>query len=137
MASWSSPSQSHTGLSGPSSGASPNRRNQEKPSPPSFSTPAEFVSVIVSDDDSESNEEHKFVIHKDLICFHSPYFLTAFSSGFIEGKTQEMQLGEVDIATFGQLVQWLYTQKLERTDITDLVLMAKLWMLADRTQASK
>jgi hypothetical protein len=67
------------------------------------SKPAQFVTVIVS----KAPTEQKFVVHKELICFHSPFFNAAFNGKFIEGQTQEMRMDDVDEETFGQLVHWL------------------------------
>jgi len=67
------------------------------------SKPQQFVTIIVS----KASTEQKFVIHKELICFHSPFFNAAFNGKFIEGETQEMRMDDVDEETFGQLVHWL------------------------------
>jgi BTB/POZ domain len=98
------------------------KREGEKKAPPSFrylllafaphlpmlihsldSKPAQFVTVIVS----KAPTEQKFVVHKELICFHSPFFNAAFNGKFIKGQTQEMRMDDVDEEAFGQLVHWL------------------------------
>ncbi|TVY89195.1 Kelch-like protein, partial [Lachnellula willkommii] len=87
--------------------------------------------------------EQKFIIHKDLICHHSPFFRSAFNSRFMEGETQAMTLEDVDPAMFGAVVNWLYTQKIEEMQQDEdghvvairegrLVLLGKLWMLGQR-----
>lgn len=43
-----------------------------------------------------------------------------------------MKMDDVDEETFGQLVHWLYTQKIERCNYDDMVLLGKLWILAER-----
>jgi BTB/POZ domain len=70
---------------------------------PSSSKPPQFVTIIVS----KPPTEQKFVVHKELICFHSPFFHAAFNGKFTEGQTQEMRMDDVDEETFGQLVHWL------------------------------
>ena len=55
--------------------------------------------------------EDKYIVHKDLICFYSPFFDKAFNGRFLEGETQEMKLPEVSSAIFGIFVHWLYYQK--------------------------
>jgi len=61
-----------------------------------------FVTVIAS--------QEKFVIHKELIGYYSTFFDTAFSSAFIEGTTQEMELPHLSSVIFGLFTHWLYTQ---------------------------
>jgi hypothetical protein len=74
----------------------------------------------------------KFMIHKDLICYHSPFFKAAFNGNFLEGKTQEMTL-EADVVAFGIVVSWFYTKKLVNSDgkTPDLVTLAQSWILAE------
>jgi hypothetical protein len=44
-----------------------------------------------------------------------------------------MRVDDINEETFGQLVHWLYTQKIERCELPDLVLLGKLWILAERS----
>ena len=55
------------------------------------------------------------------------------------GETQEMMFGDVDPEDFGILVNWTYTQKAEdqKRDMSRFGLFAALWVLADRSMASK
>lgn len=53
----------------------------------------------------------KFVVHKDLICYASPFFDRAFNGAFLEGKTQQMKLPDVETSLFGVFVNWLYIKK--------------------------
>jgi hypothetical protein len=75
----------------------------------------------------------KFIIHKNLISHHSPFFSAAFNGNFKEGLSQEMTL-EVDLTTFGIFSNWLYTQKI--LDATggrpDSCILAHVRILADR-----
>lgn len=86
------------------------------------------------------SDEQKFIVHKDLICHHSPFFKSAFNGRFLEGETQMMKLEDVDTPMFGAIVNWLYTEKIEEMEEDDdgfvvavkegrLVWLAKLWML--------
>ncbi|KAE9376553.1 hypothetical protein N431DRAFT_452967 [Stipitochalara longipes BDJ] len=59
--------------------------------------------------------EHKFVIHKEFICYHSSFFSATFNGDFEEGKTQTMKLDGIDPHAFGLLVDWLYTQEFTKT----------------------
>lgn len=96
------------------------------------------------------------MIPKNLICYQSAFFNAAFNGSFIEGETQEMNLGDVEGDIFAMVVKWMYqgeilqgeldcTRWFFRKLITDsdnnvgladnhvpLVDLAKLWDLADR-----
>lgn len=79
------------------------------------------------------SQEHKFLIHKDFICYHSPFFAAAFNGPFQEGTTQTMKLEDVEANVFGILVDWVYTQEVaDKSKKLDLATYAKLWILADR-----
>lgn len=69
--------------------------------------PAEFVTITVS----TGADETEFVLHKNMICDHSPFFKAAFTGMFKEGSTQAMTLEDVGSASFGLLVRWLYTKE--------------------------
>jgi BTB/POZ domain len=75
----------------------------------------------------------KFLIHKNLICYHSPFFAAAFNGSFIEGITQSMTL-DVDEEAFGVLVNWSYSQcvvsKFGRRPCCDT--LGRVWIMAER-----
>ncbi|KAH8745771.1 hypothetical protein BGZ57DRAFT_1011378 [Hyaloscypha finlandica] len=75
----------------------------------------------------------KFVIHKNKICYHSPFFSAAFNSNFIEGMSQEMTLN-VNLKAFGIIANWMYTQDIVASsgEPPDLCTLAQVWILADR-----
>lgn len=75
----------------------------------------------------------KFVIHKNKICYHSPFFSAAFNSNFIEGMNQEMTL-DVNLKAFGIIANWMYTQDIVASsgEPPDLCTLAQVWILADR-----
>lgn len=89
------------------------------------SKPQGFVTIAVS----RNSQEQEFIMHKELVTFHSPFFDRAFNSRFIEGLTQRMTMDDVSAKVFGLLVHWLYTQNIEEAPIVDLV---NLWILAER-----
>jgi hypothetical protein len=93
-----------------------------------------FSAPSATDNPSRMSREHKFLIHKDFICYYSPFFSAAFNGSFNEGRTQIMMLEDVDPRAFGILVNWIYTQGVEIDNGTwpNLVTCAKLWILADR-----
>ncbi|KAN0116980.1 hypothetical protein V8E51_002957 [Hyaloscypha variabilis] len=82
------------------------------------------TSNVFSLKSSSSAAEHKFVIHKDFICYYSPFFFAAFNGNFEEGRTQTMTLVDVDPA-FKVVVN-------EKEERPDLVTCAKVWLLGDR-----
>lgn len=79
-------------------------------------------------------QNHKFVIHKDFICYHSPFFSSAFTSDFREGPTQLTELDDIDPEAFAILVNWIYTSKVvdAKRQRPDLVTCAKVWVLGDQ-----
>ncbi|KAG0649789.1 hypothetical protein D0Z07_3841 [Hyphodiscus hymeniophilus] len=99
-----------------------------------------FVTVIVG----EAGKEETFVVHKALICYHSPFMKAAFESDLTEGNAQVMRMEDVQGRSFGTLVHWLYTKEIDvkEEDIIDLMpfdidafkslMLARLWTLARR-----
>ncbi|CZR58479.1 uncharacterized protein PAC_08371 [Phialocephala subalpina] len=77
------------------------RISNEKP-PPALVKSSTIVIVNVRNDDQDEYET--FPIHKNYICHHSPYFEAAFNGRFIEGETQEMDIGDVEPMVFGLFV---------------------------------
>ncbi|TGO34210.1 hypothetical protein BHYA_0207g00080 [Botrytis hyacinthi] len=53
-----------------------------------------------------------FGIHKSLICYCSPFFKAAFTSGFEETTTGIIKLADVDVEVFELFFRWLYTQQI-------------------------
>jgi len=51
----------------------------------------------------------KFFIHKNVICYHSPFFAATFNGKFAEGTTQLMTL-DVDEEAFGVIANWFYSK---------------------------
>jgi hypothetical protein len=97
------------------------------------------VKIIVS----EAPNQQTFVVHKELLCFHSPFFERAFYGNLKENKTQKMHLDDVEGPVFGLLVAWVYKEKIEVEDPQDqdsctpfepsnTLLFAKLWKFAER-----
>jgi BTB/POZ domain len=56
-----------------------------------------------------------FGIHRDLICFHSPYFKATFQGRFEEAVTGEVVLENTDPKVFGLFADWLYTGQVKET----------------------
>ncbi|KAL3424070.1 BTB/POZ domain-containing protein [Phlyctema vagabunda] len=91
----------------------------------------------------ESNNR-TFIIHKEYICFYSPFFDAAFNGKFKEAENQSISLEDVDLAVFGLLVHWVYYQKFDLPRVegkegkfcADYEKLAELWILAQRTLMS-
>ncbi|KAE9376510.1 hypothetical protein N431DRAFT_332035 [Stipitochalara longipes BDJ] len=73
----------------------------------------------------------KVLLHKDFLCYYSPFFNAAFNSRFKEGLTQQMTL-QADVTTFGVVAEWFYTQRMEHPSSLDLAALARIWILAER-----
>jgi hypothetical protein len=75
----------------------------------------------------------KYIIHKEFICYYSPFFKAAFNGNFKEGQTQEITIS-ADVVAFGVVVNWLYSQKVVTSGVDELILstLAQAWILADR-----
>jgi hypothetical protein len=58
---------------------------------------------MVSFDVDKDDTMQRFMVHKDVAAFHSPFFKAAFQSQMIEGQTQTMRLDDVEAETFGLL----------------------------------
>ncbi|KAG9243673.1 hypothetical protein BJ878DRAFT_509713 [Calycina marina] len=101
-----------------------------KAGPPDIAKSTSIVTIIV--------KEQKHIVHKELICFYSPFFDKAFNGAFIEGSTQEIKLEEVELELFGIFVNFIYTQSLRKTDengkevYMTLVDVVSLWGLAEQ-----
>jgi hypothetical protein len=53
-----------------------------------------------------------FVIHKSLLCFHSPYFEKAFTRDWKESTTKAIDVVETSHEAFGLLAHWIYHQEI-------------------------
>ena len=78
-------------------------------------------------------DKAKFIVHKAFACHHSPALKAAFTNKrFVEGRTQTYKLEDVQVATFEQFVNWLYSKKLEINEEDPDLTLTKLWVLADK-----
>lgn len=50
----------------------------------------------------------EFVIHKALLCHHSPYFRSALNSNFIEAQNNAIELKDEDPEWFQYIAAWMY-----------------------------
>jgi hypothetical protein len=72
------------------------------------SDPTSLVTFIIGKEEKST----KFIIHKEVVCFHSKVLDAAFNSNFIEGQTLEYYLDDTSPRAFKLFMQWLYSQKL-------------------------
>lgn len=84
-----------------------------------------------------SPSDKSFVIHQSLLVMNSDYFAKATSGDWVEAKTKEHKLEEVNLQAFEMFVQWLYSGKVEAVNTRALdELLIRAWALGDRLQAS-
>lgn len=57
-------------------------------------------------------EKASFVVHEQLLTYHSPFFRAALNGRFEEATKREVRLKEVNKDTFEFFVHWLYHQRL-------------------------
>ncbi|CAG8950240.1 hypothetical protein HYFRA_00008478 [Hymenoscyphus fraxineus] len=97
---------------------------------PTFEDSQPIVAVKVSLDDSSKG----FLVHQSFLCFYSPYFNAALKGPFKEGQSQTVHLEEMCPTAFSIFVNWLYCQRIERSDKEPLLRenLLELWLLADR-----
>lgn len=102
----------------------------------SFRDPQPIVKIHVK---FEEGSTETFKVHKNFICYYSPFFDAAFNGDFAEGESQEMEFHEVDLQTFGMFVNWLYTQSIVLSDHSQPCcrFLLYLWILADRILVPK
>ncbi|TVY73264.1 hypothetical protein LSUE1_G005766 [Lachnellula suecica] len=132
----------------PASPAENGPRKRHKADPPDFSQADEVVTFLIGPF-TEGATPKTFLVHKEIVCYHSPVLNAAFNSGFVEGQTQTYKLEDVNQGTFKLFVQWLYFQKLalavfeedydSEEHITDQDMevvtyqqLVELWVLSDR-----
>ncbi|KAF3007879.1 hypothetical protein E8E13_010949 [Curvularia kusanoi] len=93
-------------------------RNTASRDPPRLSAhDACFATVLVGE------ERKRFIVHKDLLTYHSEFFRSALSGNFKEAAEQTVPLPEDDPDTFEFFVHWLYHKDLPMKDnaSTDLL----------------
>ncbi|TGO78554.1 hypothetical protein BELL_0062g00060 [Botrytis elliptica] len=63
------------------------------------------------------SSSQEFAVHKDLICYTSPHFRAAFTSGFQETNTGTIELPETNTEIFDLFMGWLYTRELSSSSL--------------------
>jgi len=65
-----------------------------------------FITIKIGSDRKD------YQVHKDLICFHFPYFDAAFNGKFKEGEEGVLELAATEESIFWLFLDWLYFGKL-------------------------
>jgi len=115
------------------------------------SSPALEGSNRIIKQESNTNDQHNeqdheagiglpyFYIHKDFICFYSPFFASAFSSSY-EELTQSVTVYDTDVEIFGIFNHWIYQQKLlsltDKSEQLHHLHLSELWVLGQRVFVS-
>ncbi|KAJ4378440.1 hypothetical protein N0V86_006143 [Didymella sp. IMI 355093] len=71
---------------------------------------SQFVTVLVGP------EKKPFVVHRDLLIYHSDFFRAALTSNFEEAKNKNVTLPDDEPTIFEFFVHWLYHKELPTTD---------------------
>jgi hypothetical protein len=84
---------------------------------------AKFATIV-----SIEAAQNPFIVHEELLKYHSPFFRAAFGGNFEESEIQKAQV-EALAETVDLFVHWLYHQRLsDKQDDADLF---KLWHLSE------
>jgi hypothetical protein len=71
---------------------------------------ADQVTVSISVDDCGTAAKQTFMLHRGLLCSHSPYFSNAFEGDFGESEDKTIHLPDVTASTMRVFQCWLYGQ---------------------------
>ncbi|KAI9675665.1 MAG: hypothetical protein M1817_001032 [Caeruleum heppii] len=86
-------------------------------------------------------ERRHWLVHHDLLCFHSSFFETALKGHFEESASRKVEFPDDDPAVFELFIQWLYSGSIGRaikpsTDKAYAFELAQscfaLWILCDK-----
>ncbi|KAF4811924.1 BTB/POZ domain-containing protein [Colletotrichum siamense] len=86
--------------------------------------------IICADDGMEFN------VHRLMLSIHSAYFARLFKSGFQETISGVSSFTDVNSQAMGQLLDFFYRGNTPWKGPDDLVMLADMWILADRLQAT-
>ena len=84
---------------------------------------------------SVGQDEHRFAVHKDVVCAKSQFFHAACSARWSKGGERVVRLPDVEPREFQMYVDWSYTSKLVVEDdesISDRGMgLARIYLLGD------
>ncbi len=66
--------------------------------------------VTISIGDAADKDKQVFMLHRELLCSHSPYFAGAFQGKFRESEDRSIYLPDVTDSTMRLFQFWLYRQ---------------------------
>lgn len=87
-------------------------------------------------------KETRFLLHRELLTYYSPFFSATLDGAFAEGLSQVVKLKEERLEIFEFFVHWLYTQHLEDAGLykdgrPTYFNLLELYSLADRLLIEK
>ncbi|KAI4729861.1 hypothetical protein E4T49_02313 [Aureobasidium sp. EXF-10728] len=117
----------------------PNQLSATTPSKGAVSTPdkqpsavhfQETVTLVIG------KERKTYTLHKDLLCFYSDYFRTAFNGSFREALERKIELPDVEITLFEESQVWLYTRNLPdfASICSYFAFLVEMWIFGGRYQ---
>ena len=63
-------------------------------------------------------EKTRFHVHRDLAAHQSPFFAAALRGNFVEGRTGEVLLPDIEPKIFEHVILWMYQSKLDQAPQT-------------------
>ncbi|KAG4425776.1 hypothetical protein IFR04_000983 [Cadophora malorum] len=82
----------------------------------------------------------EIIVPKDLLCYNSSYFNSAFNGRFKEGEEQKLHFHDCSADTFQMAVQWIYFSQIKvptcQVSVQEAPATAKLNMSQNGTQTS-
>ncbi len=84
----------------------------------------------------EGRDSRSYLVHKSLLCYHSPYFASALKGYFKEADDDATTLKTVSTKVVDVFAAWLYTQQLPESDVEDGIVLL-LYIFADRYNVPK
>lgn len=93
-------------------------------------TRSPIITVVVG----KGGEAQSFLIYKDLLTAHSPYFKACLNSAWEEGKTDTVRLEDDDPKAFETITNWLFRDPstMEQIDMRSTTDVALAYKLADK-----
>lgn len=80
--------------------------------------------------------QKSFVVHAELLSYHSSFFKAATTGTWDEAKTSIVNLPEDDPKIFGIFQDWVYGEELELDpdQAADIALILAIWVFGDKSK---
>ncbi|OCK73412.1 hypothetical protein K432DRAFT_387411 [Lepidopterella palustris CBS 459.81] len=102
----------------------------------SFSLRAQFKTFTATVELLVGPKAVRFLVHRELLTHHSPFFAAALNGSFAEGLSQSIKLREEPLDVFELFICWLYTSTLDPIFFKDgkpaYYTLLNVYALADR-----